>query len=188
MQGGLAIELGGDVAMGGEGLDLRAVVERIARGIDVNKERPNAKAVPDEEEFVLFDIVERKGELAAEVLGEGDAVFPIEADGDLGIRFRPEARALGHERGAVALEVVELAVGGQDVLAVEGLDGLLAAFEVIDGEAGMAEGDAFCRIDKETLGIRSAMADGLQHRAELTVRVIGEGFGGEESGDAAHEE
>ena len=73
----------------------------------------------------------------------------------------------------MAFKIVEFAVAGEDVAAIDGVEWLAAVFEVVDGEAGVAEGYAFFPKDVLAAPVWAAVVDGF----ELFVEVLGGGLG-----------
>ncbi len=118
-------------------------------------------------QLVLPRIIEREGELTPQVFGEIQSVFPVQSDRDFRIGFRKETVAFRHQCRAVALEIVELPVGCQDIPAVHRTQWLATAFRVVDREACMPEGEALFRIDVRSLVVRTTVLDLLKHVSEM---------------------
>src|SRR5690606_30207186 len=111
------IEAALDLGVGEERLDLRAEDDPV-RG-PRPEQRLDPEAIADEDEAIAGAVVEGERELAAQA-GERavEALARVEVEEELGVALGPEARAAGDEVGAEAGVAVELAVVGDEDLAV----------------------------------------------------------------------
>ena len=120
-------------------LDLGGEEHPLAVLVDV--ERLLAEAVAGEEQPALAAVVDREREHPVRPLEHPDAVLRVEGEQHLGVRVRPERIAALEELGAELDVVVELAVVGDPELPVRRAQRLVAALDVDDRQAPVAETD-----------------------------------------------
>ena len=122
-----------------EGLCFRRQVERAP--VLAVEERLEAEAVPGGEEDAGAFVPDGKGELAAKVVQALASGVFVQVQGDFRVGAGAEAVPGGPKAPALAPEVVELAVGGDEQASVLAGDGL-RALGVVDRQAGVAEARA----------------------------------------------
>ena len=142
-----------------EGFQLAGAIDA-AFPVVSDVEGDDTDGVAGDEEGVLLLIVEREGEDAVQVLQEGGAFVAVEREDDLAVASRLEVVASGIPRTDVAV-VVNLAVHGQNLFPVRGVERLPAALRVDDGEPFVAKYGTLATIDAAP--VRSAVAYLLGH-------------------------
>lgn len=121
-----------------------------------------AAAVAGEEEGFVLLVVDGEGEHAVELGREVGAPFEPGGGEDFGVAAGVELVAFFFKDGAEFLPVVYFAVAdGVDVM---GGEGLVAMFEVEDGEAGHAKGEGGAVVGACSIG--SAVVEGGEHGCE----------------------
>ena len=151
-------------------------------------QRLDAERVARQQQGLFGCIPQGKGVHAAQVLQHGRAFGLVQVQQDFGVGFGAEDVALRFELAAQFAVVVDLAVEGDDELAVGAVHRLRAALgEVDDGQAAVAQGDSSVIGEPFALAVGAAgghvVADGAQFGP---VRRGGGGVEGVEAGYAAH--
>ena len=146
---------------GPQGFQLGA--EHHALAVVVHVQRFDADAVAREVERVFARVVDGDGEHAVEPAQAGDAFALVQAQDDLGVRMRVQPHALGAQLGRQFDVVEDLAVLHHGDLAVVADKGLVAAAQVDDGQAPVADGHATRRAVVDAFVVRAAVHQGLRH-------------------------
>ena len=130
----------------------------------------------------------RESEHAAQVVDHGLALLGIEMQQDLGIRAGAEDAAPSLEAVAQLPEVVDLAVEGDDVLAVGAEHRLRGCGgEIDDGEATVPEADAAVLGDPLTHAVGTARGHMIARAGELRpIDGVGRVVVGVDAVDATH--
>ena len=113
-----------------EGFLFRCDVELLV-AVPADVERDDADRVAGDQVFVLFDVVQREGEDAADFFQQPDAQLAVERQDHLAVRACLEIVFAG-QLGADLLMVVYLAVHGQHLFPVAAEQGLTARLGVDD--------------------------------------------------------
>ena len=142
-----------------QGADLGG--ERHAPTVAPPVERLHAEGVPGGHQALLAFVPERKGEDAVEVPHAVEAVLLVRMHDHLAVRVRRPAVAASLEALAQLAVVVDLAVDDRGHAAVLGVERLIAARDVDDGQPGVSQRE---RPDApQRIAIRTAVAQRLDH-------------------------
>ena len=176
---GLGVELLAEGGVGEEALQLGAEEEGVPHGGVV--QGLDAEGVPGGVQFPLCPVPHHEGEHPPQLPGEGGALLGVALEDDLGVRVGGEGAAPGDQLLAQLLEVVHLAVVGQDEIAVGAGHGLVAVGQVDDGQPPVGDGAGVVHIIALVVG--APVADAVRHG--LQGLPVG-GGAGDEAGNAAH--
>ncbi len=160
---------------GGE--NQHAVVDRVV-------ERPHTHAVARHHQALAAPIPDGVGEIAVERLHARGPVLRIGVQDGFGVAAGAELPAARDQLGRQLDVVEDLAVERDPDIAVGRGERLLAAREVDDREASVAERRALVEVDAGCIG--PAMAHGLDHALEHGARRQRARLEGDEAGDATH--
>ncbi len=138
-------------------LDLRSDEESV-RVVGV-EQRFDTEPIPGHEHLAQVFVPQREGELAAQVLEAGVAVFQVQRDQNLAVGFRAETIPRLLEVTPDGFESIELAVDHRANGPVRAGQRLLAAVEVDDAEPYVAEAAGAVAGDPRTAAIGAAMVN-----------------------------
>ena len=141
----------------------------------------NAEGVPGTVELLLLLVPDDKGEHAPQTLGKLRAKLLVALEDDLGVRVGEERTPGGDELLPKLLEIVDLAVIGQDQLPVLADHRLVSIGKVDDGKT--AVGDGAVLVHKKSLVVGTAVADFIRHGLQGPLVRNG---AGNKTGNAAH--
>ena len=136
--------------------------------------------VPHQKQPVFERVVEREGEDADQLCKEVAPEGGVSQGEQFGVAGRGEAPPGRLDSRAQRVVIVDLAVIGNDETAILAHHRLVPALGIDNGEPGVPEMHAVCRID--TVAIGSAMPDRVHHAPEQAVD-----FWARISGYATHE-
>ena len=159
------VDLPAETGMLQQALDLAAEQQLTLAGLGV-VERFDAEHIAGAVQGIRLGIADNKGEHAAQLGGQGGAVFLVAVQDDLGITVGLENVTLGLQLGAQVHKVEDLAVENDDNGAVLVIHGLLAGGQVDDAQAAEAQGyGVFGGVTAQVvaLHIRPAVDDAVGH-------------------------
>ena len=162
------------VALPFQSLQLAGDIDH-AVGIVADVEGDDADGVAGNEEGIAFDIIEGKGEDAAQLLHHGSDVGgsglgvgrhhgAIEGEDDLAVAARLEEIAVVHTPTKV-LMIIDFAIDGEHLLLVGGKEGLSARLRIDDAQAFMGKDGGATAVDAAPVG--TTMPDFLTHSQRL---------------------
>ena len=133
----------------------------------------DANAIAHEVEGILARIVDGDGEHAVQTLQAGNAFALVQAQDHLGVRAGVQAHALGAQFGRQFDVVEDLAVLHDGDLSVIGHERLVAAADVDDGQAPVADRDTALGHLPNTFIVRPTVHQAAGHGRK---RGLGQGL------------
>jgi hypothetical protein len=137
--------------------------EQHAAALVLEVQRLHADAVAGEIQGVVVRIVDGDREHSVQARQAGDALALVQAQDHLGVRVRLQLRALRAQLGGEFHVVEDLAVLHHRDPAIVRNEGLVAAGNVDDGQAPVADGHAAGGLRPDTGVVGTAMAQLVAH-------------------------